>query len=86
MARFFRNRRADEWRAVLTAFGYKWKNNQGDDQVWAHEKYGIAVLVPSRNEELLLPASDSMARKVSLCLGIKKKEILVWWKENGFGE
>lgn len=86
MARFFRNRRADEWRAVLTAFGYKWKNNQGDDQVWTNEKYGIAVLVPSRNEELLLPTSDSMARKVSMCLGIKKKEILVWWKENGFGE
>jgi len=86
MARFFRNRRADEWRAVLTAFGYKWKNNQGDDQVWTNEKYGIAVLVPSRNEELLLPTSDSMARKVSMCLVIKKKEILVWWKENGFGE
>lgn len=54
--------------------------------MWTNEKYGIAVLVPSRNEELLLPTSDSMARKVSMCLVIKKKEILVWWKENGFGE
>lgn len=86
MARFFRNRRANEWRAVLEAFGYKWTNNNGDDQVWTHPKSGIAVLVPSRNEEMLLPTSDSMARKVHLCLGIQKKEILKWWKDNGFGD
>lgn len=86
MARFFRNRTANEWRAVLVAFGHKWKNNKGDDQAWTHENSTIAVLVPSRNETLLLPTSASMARKVCLWIGVQKKEILKWWKENGYGE
>jgi len=83
MAKFFRNRDANEWREVLEAFGYKWTNSNGDDQVWTHEESNIAVLVPTRNESLLLPTSVSMARKVSMCLGIKKKDILKWWEENG---
>ena len=86
MAKFFRNRTADEWRALLIAFGYTWTNNQGDDQVWIYKGKGFAVLVPSRNETLLLPTSDSMARQVSTCLGIKKKKLLEWWKDNGYSE
>jgi hypothetical protein len=84
MAKFFRNRTANEWRAALSAFGYRWANNRGDDQVWTHPKSQIAVLVPSRNEVLLLPTSTSMARKVSLGINIHKRDILKWWKENGY--
>jgi hypothetical protein len=86
MAKFFRNRTSDEWRAVLFAFGYHWTNNRGDDQVWVNPKSKIAVLVPSRNESLLLPTSESMARKICIGLKISKKEILKWWKENGYSE
>ena len=86
MARFFRNRTANEWRAVLEAFGYRWTNNKGDDQIWTHKNSVFAVLVPSRNETLLLPTSESMARKIRLGIGVQKKDILKWWKENGYGD
>jgi len=86
MARFFKNRTANEWRALLGGLGYHWTGNNGDDQVWVRDGSGFAVLVPTRNEDIILPTSMDMARKVSLGCGISKKDILKWWKENGFGE
>jgi len=86
MARFFRNRTANEWRAVLTAFGFHYKHNNGDDEVWAHKNSSMIILVPSRNEDILLPTSLDMARKLCIAKDMKKKEILRWWKKNGYGE
>ena len=85
MAKYFRNRTANEWRKVLDAKGFKWINNSGDDEVWSKEGFYIFILVPSRNETIPMGTSDSMARKAVRC-GLPKKEILQWWKENGFGE
>ena len=86
MARFFKNRTANEWRALLAAHGYKWIHNNGDDQVWKLVGNGIVILVPDRNEGMILPTSMDMARKMGLGAGTSKKDILKWWKENGFGE
>jgi hypothetical protein len=61
-------------------------HNNGDDQVWKREGSGIVILVPDRNEGMILPTSMDMARKMTLGAGISKKDILKWWKENGFGE
>ena len=87
MAKFFRNRSSEEWRAVLEGLGFRWTNNDGDDQVWTYENHpNIAVLVPSRNEDIIIPTAMDMARKICICKGIKKKDILAWWKKNNYGE
>jgi hypothetical protein len=88
MSKFFKNRTADEWRAVLTGLGFKWTTGDGDDEGYTHPeaKAQIVVFVPNRNETIILPTSLSMARKVTLARGVSKKEINKWWKDNGYGE
>ena len=90
MARFFRNRKAIEWKALAKAFGLEIVNNNrdGDDEVWGRKnKSGIVILIPSRdNEVVILPTAMTMARKFQLLLSISKKDILKWWVDNGFGE
>ena len=88
MARYFRNRRAREWKAMAKAHGFKIVNtNDGDDEVWGKDsKVGIIILIPSRdNEEIILPTALSMVRKFEQ-LGVRRKAILSWWKENSYGE
>ena len=86
MSKYFRNRKASEWRTVLIAFGYKHINSNGDDQVWAKEGCNQVVLVPGRDSEvIILQTAMDMSRKVGKC-GISKKDVLKWWKENGYGE
>lgn len=85
MARRFRNRTSKEWRALLVGLGFRLSNSVGDDEVYTHEKCGLAILVPMRNDDIILPTSMDMARKVELCLGIKKKDIINWWEKNGYG-
>jgi predicted RNA binding protein YcfA (HicA-like mRNA interferase family) len=86
MAKRFRNRTSEEWRAVIRGLGFQWVNSNGDDEVYTHNKCDLAVLVPMRNEDIIMPTSIDMARKVEICLGIKKKDIIKWWKDNGFSE
>lgn len=86
MAKHLRNRTAKEWEALLKGLGFTWSNSDGDDMVFKHPDCNIAVLVPMRNETIILPTSDSMARKTCQCLIIKKKDLFKWWKDNGFGE
>ncbi len=86
MAKYFRNRKSFEWKAVLTFFGFKRIHTRGDDQVWAKEECSQVVLVPDRDSEIIIiPTAMDMVRKIGRC-GISKKDILSWWKENQYGE
>jgi hypothetical protein len=88
MAKFWRNRTSREWKAVLETYGFEpfYTRNSGDDEVWRKGDSNIAILVPSRDSEvLILPTSAAMARSAAKN-GLSKKEILQWWKDNGYGE
>lgn len=86
MPRRFSNRKAKEYKAVLKAFGYSIVGYNGDDQIWKREGYTQTVRVPDRdNEDIIIPTSMEMLRKIAMA-GISKKEILAWWKNNGYGD
>ena len=87
MAKNFRNREPEDWRAVLAGLGFKYSANDGDDQVWKHENNPrIIVLVPCKNnKEVIISTAYSMIRAIEL-VGFSRKEIKKWWKDNGYGE
>lgn len=73
MPRRFSNRKAKEYKAVLTAFGYSIVGVNGDDQIWKRKDYAQTVRVPCRdNEDIIIPTSMEMLRKIAMT-GISKK-------------
>lgn len=85
MSRFFRNRKSNEIRAYLEAHGYKLVSRNGDDDIYAKDGYGYTVKIPNRNEVIPNGTMDSIKRMIVLN-GTTRKNILNWWKENGFGD
>ncbi len=85
MPKFFRNRCAEEVKALLEAWGYEWKASDGDDAIYSKTGYTITVKVPIRNEDIRNGTMDYI--KKCLCRnGANRKDILKWWKDNGYGE
>jgi hypothetical protein len=86
MAKYLRNRNSKEWRVALEHFGYKMVDYDGDDQVWKKDGCNTPVLVPNRNESIIITTANYMARAMVACCKIKKKDIIKFWKENGYSE
>lgn len=87
MSKHFKNRTAKEWRLFLEAHGYKFINQHGDDKIYAHPECMYVIKVPDRDSEvIILTTSDYMARAVTRCGKIARKDILKWWSNNGHGE
>ena len=85
MPRFFRNRKAEEVKKFLEAHGYRAVHMRGDDEIWAKGGCQFTVKLPSRNETMPDGTMDYVKRMMNMC-GHSRKEILAWWKKNGFGE
>jgi predicted RNA binding protein YcfA (HicA-like mRNA interferase family) len=85
MSKFFRNRKSIEVRKFLEANGYKLVNANGDDDIYAHPNCNYTVKIPQRNETIPTGTMDHM-RKMIMKNGFSKKDILNWWKNNGYGE
>ncbi len=85
MAKRFCNRKADEFKALLEAWGFKWENSNGDDAIYFKADTPIPIKVPIRNEDIPNGTADYIKR----CLikdGYTRQQILDWWKQNGYEE
>lgn len=85
MAKYFRARKQKEVVAFLVANGFKVVNSDGDDDIWSKDGYEYTVKVPQRNEDIPMGTMDYMRKMIQEC-GYTKKDILNWWKDNGYGE
>ena len=85
MSKRFRNRRADEVKAFLEASDFKWINNNGDDAIYALNNNLYTVKVPIRNEFIPNGTMDYIKKMIEKN-GISRKDILEWWKNNGYGD
>jgi hypothetical protein len=88
MPRYFKNRKPEEWRAVLTAFGFKQHPGDGDDQVWKHEQCPhVRILIPDRdNKTIIITTAYYMLQVIERCGVVKRSQIRQWWKANGYGD
>jgi len=85
MAKFFHNRCAEEVKKLLEAWGYRWTASNGDDAIYTKEGCSYTIKVPVRNETIPNGTMDYI-KKCLVRNGATRKEILTWWKENGYGE
>ena len=85
MPKFFKARRAEEIKKFLEANGYKLVNHNGDDEIWIKDGCNYTVKIPSRNETIPNGTMSYIKKMIRHC-GISNKEMLKWWKENGFGD
>jgi len=86
MAKYFRGRKSFEIRAFLEAHGFILQATHGDDDVYRRPGYQYTVKIPNRNnEDIPIGTMDYVKRCIRNC-GIAPKDILRWWKENGYGD
>lgn len=89
MAKYFKARRAKEVKTFLVANGFYLANPKGmtgDDDIYARKGYEYTVKIPSRdNEEIPMGTMFYINKCIVLC-GFGRKDILNWWKANGYGE
>lgn len=86
MPKFFRNRRAKEVRAFLVAHRYRNVGTNGDDDVYARDDCQYTVKIPCRDGEVIpLGTMDYIKGMIMRC-GIRRNEILEWWRDNGYGD
>lgn len=85
MPRFFRGRTSKEVRKFLEENGFVQMNNNGDDAIYAHPDSNYPVKIPDRNEVIPVGTMDSI-KKIIIKAGFSRKDILKWWKDNGYGE
>ena len=88
MSKRFKNRRAEEINDYLEAHGFFIQNVKGDDRIYARQGYGYTVKTPERKNEIVPQGTmDSILHCIGKC-GIKdyKKDVLGWWKDNGYGD
>lgn len=85
MPKFFRARKAEEIKKFLEAHGFRVVNHNGDDEIWAKDTCTYTVKVPSRNEIMKIGTMTYIKKMISYC-GISNKEMLKWWKDNGYGD
>lgn len=86
MAKYFRARRGGDFRAVLEAFGFYLQSYNGDDSIYARKGYGFTVKIPTRSsEEVPMGTADFIKKCIRKC-GVDPKEVLEWWKDNGYGD
>lgn len=84
MANPFKNKTAEAWKAVLTAFGYKAVNQNGHDEVWRKEQDTQVILVPSRASKVIITSTSYYMLRAAEKCGLTRKQIKDWWKENGY--
>ena len=85
MPKYFNARKAEEIKKFLEVKGFKLVNHNGDDEIWATSTCNYTVKLPSRNETM----QDGTMSHIKKCLrycGIDPKEMLKWWKDNGYHE
>ena len=86
MPRYFRARTSKEIRAFLNANGFVFKVHHGDDDVYEKQGCQYTVKIPSRGkEEIPIGTMDSIRKCIRRC-GYKDKDILEFWKANGYGD
>lgn len=85
MPKFFRARTSKEVVAFLVAHGYKHTNTNGDDDIYAKDNCAYPVKVAHRNEVIPMGTMDYI-RQIIQKGGHSRKDILNWWKNNGYGE
>jgi hypothetical protein len=78
----FRNRTAGDWKAVLTAFGYKAVNQHGHDEVWRRGECSQVVLVPSRESKVIIVSTAYYMLRATEKCGLTRKQIKDWWLAN----
>ena len=86
MPKRFRCRRAKEYRAFLEAHGFSLANHHGDDDIYERHGYSYTVKIPNKNSEEVPSGTASFIVKCIEKCGIGRRDILAWWKENGFEE
>jgi len=86
MPRYFKDRKAREVRLFLEAhdFYIPPTNRTGDDDVYArNDNCGMTVKIPHRDNESIPQGTMDYICKCIKAHGFSKKDILIWWKENG---
>ena len=86
MPKYFQARTAREIRAFLSDCQFNLASHCGDDDVYSRKGYKYTVKIPSRDSEVIPIGTMSQIRKCIRNCGIQDKEILKWWKENGFSD
>lgn len=86
MARFFRARTAREIRAFLIANGFVRVVTHGDDDIYSRAGFQYTVKIPNRDREVIPDGTMSHIKKCIRKCGFVDRDILRWWKENGYGD
>ena len=85
MPKYFRARKSNEVKDFLLANGFVLASRVGDDDVYEKIGYSYTVKIPNRNEVIPDGTMSAVRKYIEKC-GINRKEVLRWWKENGYGE
>lgn len=85
MPKYFHARKAEEIKKFLEVKGFKLVNHNGDDEIWALATSNYTIKLPSRNEEIPDGTMAHIKKMLRYC-GIDPKEMLLWWKNNGYHE
>ena len=85
MAKRFRNREANEVRDFLAKNGFRCVSTNGDDDIYALGENQYTVKIPNRNEDIPTGTMMYIVKMIEKN-GITRKEILIWWKDNGYGD
>ncbi len=85
MPKFFRARKAGLIKKFLETKNFRVVGTNGDDEIWAREGWNYTIKLPNRNEEIP-DGTMSFIKKCMRNCGVDPKEMLQWWKENGFGD
>ncbi len=84
MPKFFRARKAEQIKKFLETKNFTIVNGNGDDEIWARTGWNYTIKLPCRNEEIPDGTMSNIKKCMRRC-GVDPKEMLQWWKENGFG-
>jgi hypothetical protein len=85
MPKFFRARKAEIIKKFLETKEFYVGNTNGDDEIWVRDGWNYTIKLPSRNEEIPDGTMSSIKKCMRNC-GVDPKEMLEWWKKNGYGE
>ncbi|MEK7552275.1 MAG: hypothetical protein AAB534_02550 [Patescibacteria group bacterium] len=85
MPKFFRARKAEIIKKFLETKDFYLANTNGDDEIWARRGFNYTLKLPNRNEEIPDGTMSSIKKCMRHC-GVDPKEMLEWWKKEGYGD
>ncbi len=73
-------------RLFLEAHDFYIKSKHGDDVVYWRKGHKMTVKISDKDGDSIPNGTMSYIKKCIRQCGISNKQILRWWKDNGFGD